>query len=102
MSDDPLKALFYPFEPGRIRLPGGVAILFVNGRVCPGLEYLKECRVTAQQYFRPYAKALQLAGIETITEIPEGKLYDGVLIHGARQKTEGRSGLPPSRKISGR
>ena len=99
MAADPLKALFYSFEPGRLRLPGGVAILFVNGRVCPGLEYLRECRITAQQYFRPYAKALQLAGVETITEIPEGKLFDAVLISGARQHTEGLSGLAAALRI---
>jgi 16S rRNA (guanine1207-N2)-methyltransferase len=86
---DPVRALFHPFESGLLPPPAaGTEVVFVNGRVCPGLESLRGCRLTAQQYFRPYARALEGAGITTVPEIPRDKKFDTALMLGVRQHQE--------------
>jgi 16S rRNA (guanine1207-N2)-methyltransferase len=88
MSGEALKTLFHPFESGAITAPGADArILFINGRICAGLSSLPRARVTAQQYSKPLAAALEQAGYDVANEIPDGP-FDVVLIAGTRQHQE--------------
>lgn len=89
MSSDPLRALFYPFEKGLLPLPKGET-LFIGGQICKDLGQVDKERLTTQQYFKPYAAALEQAGYRTIAEIPQDQeaSYDAVLIAGTRQHQE--------------
>jgi len=87
MSEESLKALFYPFESGMKPISAGSKVLFINGQVCGGLSYIGQCDLTAQQYFRPYASALEQAGYKTVTEV-EGSGFDVALVHAGRQREE--------------
>lgn len=87
MSEESLKALFYPFESGTRPIAAGSRVLFLNGQVCAGLPRLGQCDLTVQQYFRPYAAALEQAGHKTVIEVERAD-FDIVLVHAGRQREE--------------
>jgi 16S rRNA (guanine1207-N2)-methyltransferase len=87
MSEESLKALFYPLESGARQIAAGSRVLYVNGQVCSGLSYLSDCDLTVQQYFRPYAAALERASYKTVTEVEETG-FDTAFVYGGRQREE--------------
>lgn len=89
MKGDSLQALFFPFETGALPAASAEArILFINGEVCAGIEALRGSRLMVQQYFRPYVDELRQAGYDAVPEVPDGEIFDMVLLSAPRQHTE--------------
>ncbi len=77
-----LETLLLPFTSGQIKPAPNAAALFLNAQDHP---YLKNFDLTSVQYFKPYAAALERAGLKIVVE---GGPYDYALVLGTKSRME--------------
>lgn len=66
-----LHTLFYPFNQGLLEWPDpDDRVLFLNAQYSPELSHLKD--LSCQQYFKPYAAALENNGYHVFSDIRSG------------------------------
>jgi len=88
MMADPLRALFYPFESGLLRMPDkSASMLFINARNCSALTTVPQENLTVQQYFKPWENELEKAGYKTLPKTPQDK-FDAIFLVAPHQHTE--------------
>ncbi len=90
MADFALKCLFHTFEAGRIPCPDEHdRTLFLNARLCAGLDSLP-AHTVFQQHFYPDYRALAGSGLKTVPETSDEAGFDYVLLHLPKQVEEAK------------
>lgn len=88
--DDPaLGTLLLPFADGALQWPASNRVLFLRARAGPGLPASASGWV-CEQGFRPYADALERAGLHAVASAGEDA-FDLVLVLPPRQREESRA-----------
>src|SRR5690625_1731113 len=90
--DDALRALFVPFERGDLAWPADARVLFLGAREGGPLRRRASSAWLSQQSFKPFADALQRAGL-TPGEPGVGEKFACVLLLPPRQRDERRAML---------
>jgi 16S rRNA (guanine1207-N2)-methyltransferase len=88
--DPALDALFVPFATGAVTLADAARVLFVGARRGAGLDRHASGRWHCLQTFKPYADALNAAGLAVSTELP-AQPVDAVLLLPPRQRDAARA-----------
>ena len=89
VDDSALNTLLLPFGNGALRWPAGNRVLFLRARAGRGLPANASDWV-CEQSFRPYADALERAGLHAVASAGEGQ-FDLVLVLPPRQREESRA-----------
>lgn len=90
--DDALRALFVPFENGRLNWPTDGRVLFLGAREGEPLQRWASPSWLCQQNLKPFADALERAGWKT-GEPAEGERFGCILLLLPRQRDERRAVL---------
>ncbi len=92
-NDAPLEVLLLPFVQGVLAWPAGGRVLFLRARDGGALRRFDVSALSCEQGFKPFADALQRAGLQ-VREEPEGddgERFDLVLVLPPRQRDEARA-----------
>jgi len=89
VDDSALNTLLLPFGNGALRWPAGNRVLFLRARAGRGLPANASDWV-CEQSFRPYADALERAGLHAVASAGEGQ-FDLVMVLPPRQREESRA-----------
>lgn len=90
--DDALRALFVPFEQGSLGAPADARVLFLGARAGEPLRRWASPAWLCQQNLKPFADALQRAGLKT-GEPASDECFACVLLLLPRQRDERRAVL---------
>lgn len=88
-ADDLLHTLLLPLKTGLVTLPAQPRALFLRARAGAPLQVFERERLDCEQSFKPFADALEQAGL-TLTE-PSAQTYPLVLALPPRQREEARA-----------
>ena len=89
-SDPSLTALFVPFERGAVALTADARVLVLRARDGAALRARATAGWQCVQSFKPYADALNRAGL-AVSAAPAGTGFDAVLLLPPRQRDEARA-----------
>lgn len=86
-----LQTLFYTFETDLLPWPQAQQkVLFLNAQYHDGLSRFSPSSIVLQQYFKPYATALEARGYEVVSTLSfEDESFDAVFICLPKNKVEG-------------
>ena len=88
-DDAALATLLLPFATGALHWPASKRVLFLRARAGGGLPP-EAARWTCEQSFRPFADALERAGLKAVAAA-KNEVFDLVLVLPPRQRDESRA-----------